>query len=468
MLSVLIAARNEKYLQKTLDDILANAEGDIEIIVVLDGYWPEQPIPDNKKIILIHHTESIGQRQSINEAAKIAKGEFIMKLDAHCAVDKGFDVKLVADCEPDWTVVPRMYNLDIETWKPKLHKRTDYMYIGHNEGRLLRAEYFNKGQPDNDKMIDDIMCCMGPGWFMTKKRFWELGGMDEIHGGWGQMGVEVSLKAWLSGGALKVNKKTWFAHWFRGHIGFPYHITGQEVESARNYSRDLWLNDKWPLAKRKFNWVIKKFNPPGWNKIMDKEKKDELHNYFYKNIHLKRRDPTWRGIKIIKMPTDLILYQQAIWENKPDFIIDSGTAFGASALMFADFLEMTGKGQVISIDKENRGRPSHPRVRYITGNSVDKEVIKQVKEIIKDKTVMVVLDSDHSRQHVKWELYYYSKIVTKDQYLVIEDCYDRHSKIGGPKEAKDWFLKTYKGFKQTNIDEQFLVGFTREGWLKKL
>lgn len=272
MLSVIIAARNEKYLEQTIRNILANAEGDIEVIVELDGYLPDPRIDTgDPRVIFYHHEKSIGQRQCINHGARVAKGKYIMKLDAHCAVDKGFDVKLAADCEYDWTIIPRMYNLDINTFQPKKHKRTDYMYMGCAEGRLLRAEYYSGKEYTKwhrkTELIDDTMCNMGPGWFMHKDRFWELGGLDENHGGWGQMGVEISCKAWLSGGALKVNKKTWFSHWFRGGSGpgFPYPISGNSQERAREYSRDIWLNDKWPLAKRKFQWLIDKFHPPGWN-----------------------------------------------------------------------------------------------------------------------------------------------------------------------------------------------------------
>jgi len=267
MLSVLIPSRNEIYLERTIRNILENAQGEIEVIAELDGYVPDpQIVIEDPRVVFIHHKEPIGQRACINHAASIAKGEFIMKLDAHCAVGPGFDVILAADCEPDWTVVPRMYNLDHTTNLPKLHKRTDYMYIGCDEGRLLRAEYY-RNEPKSDKLIDDTMCCMGPGWFMHKKRFLEQGGCDEGHeGGWGQQGVEVSCKAWLSGGALKVNKKTWFSHWFRGGggPGFPYKISGNQVERVRKYSRDLWLNDKWPLQTRKFQWLLDKFDPPGW------------------------------------------------------------------------------------------------------------------------------------------------------------------------------------------------------------
>src|SRR4030066_1764325 len=151
MLSVIIPARNEIYLEKTIRNVLDNAEGEIEVLVVLDGYLPEPQIyTGDERVIFIHNKESIGQRQSINQAAKIAKGKYIMKIIAHCAVDKGFDVKLAQDCEYDWTVIPRMYNLDVLSWQPKLHKRTDYMYIGLRENGELRAEYYDK-QPDNDK-----------------------------------------------------------------------------------------------------------------------------------------------------------------------------------------------------------------------------------------------------------------------------------------------------------------------------
>jgi len=268
MLSVIIPSRNEPYLERTIRNILENATGDIEVIAELDGYLPDPPINiGDPRIVFVHHEKSIGQRACINHGSGIAKGEFIMKLDAHCAVGPGFDVILAEDCQDDWTVIPRMYNLDHQTWKPKIHKMTDYMYIGCDSGRLLRAEYYGSRQPKNDKLIDDTMCCMGLGWFMKKARFLYQGGCDENHeGGWGQQGVEVSCKAWLSGGSLKVNKKTWFAHWFRGGggPGFPYPISGNQIERVRKYSRDLWLNNKWPQQTRDFQWLIDKFNPPGW------------------------------------------------------------------------------------------------------------------------------------------------------------------------------------------------------------
>ena len=297
MLSVIIPARNEIYLEKTIRSVLDAAEGEIEILVILDGYLPDPVIHMNdSRVIFYPFKESIGQRAAVNFGAKVAKGNFIMKLDAHCSVDKGFDVKLAADCEYDVTMIPRMYNLDVEKWEPKWRRYHDYLYIGGSPGRLLRAEYYGYKHQITDNLIDDTMCCMGPGFFMHKDRFWELGGMDEGHGSWGQMGVELACKAWLSGGSMKVNKKTWFAHWFRGGggPGFSYPISGKDVEKAREYSRDLWMNNKWLGQKRDFQWMLDKFNPPGWE-----NKNNDMTILFYTaNVVSKKiMEPVIRSLK---------------------------------------------------------------------------------------------------------------------------------------------------------------------------
>jgi glycosyltransferase involved in cell wall biosynthesis len=284
MISVLIPARNEVYLEKTMRDILSKARGEIEVIVVLDGYLPDPQIDmQDDRVTFLHYEKAIGQRPAINEAARKAKGKYILKTDAHSMFDEGFDVKLAADCEYDWTVLPRMYNLDVEKWAPKRKKITDYMFIRspYAEKKPFRHYYYDgpckrenpreyaihkqwkKDRPE----IDDVMTGQGACFFMHKDRFWELGGMDEGHGQWGQMGIEVALKAWLSGGRHVVNKKTWFAHYFRGGSGpgFPWPASGAAQEEARKYSRDLWLNNKWPLQKRPLSWLVEKFAPvPTW------------------------------------------------------------------------------------------------------------------------------------------------------------------------------------------------------------
>jgi hypothetical protein len=118
----------------------------------------------------------------------------------------------------------------------------------------------------------ETMSCIGACFLMERERFWELGGMDEGHGSWGQYGTELSGKAWLSGGRMVTSLKTWFAHLFRtgnfgqnGESSWPYPITQRQIDAARKYSRELWLENKWPLATRPLSWLIDHFKPvPDW------------------------------------------------------------------------------------------------------------------------------------------------------------------------------------------------------------
>src|SRR3972149_6193801 len=94
-LSILIPARNEMFLYRTIEDILANIEADTEVIAVLDGKLADPPIPQNARVNVIYLPESIGQRAATNMACKLAKSKYVMKIDAHCAFDKGFDRKMI-------------------------------------------------------------------------------------------------------------------------------------------------------------------------------------------------------------------------------------------------------------------------------------------------------------------------------------------------------------------------------------
>jgi len=297
-LTVIIPSRNEEFLGRTIEDVIANKRADTEVIAILDGYWPDPPIQDHSDVTLVHYGHSVGQRAGVNRAAALSTAKFVMKLDAHCAVDEGFDVKLMADCEPDWTVIPRMYNLhafDLVceacghrlyqgptpgkcekcggegpfrkeiVWKPRLSRRTDFMRFDETMHFQYWQNYEKRPEAKGD--VVPLLSSVGACFFMHRDRFWELGGMDEKHGSWGQFGTEIACKSWLSGGKHMVNKKTWFAHMFRTRrdFSFPYDIKHSDQEAARRYSRDLWLNDKWSGAKKPLSWLINKFAPvPGF------------------------------------------------------------------------------------------------------------------------------------------------------------------------------------------------------------
>jgi len=273
--SAIIPARNEPYLQQTIDSLLNNAEGEIEVIAVLDGYWPEQPIKDDKRVVLIHNTEAQGMRSSINAAARIARGEYLMKTDAHCCFDKGFDVKLAQDCKPTWAMVPERYSLDINSWN-RNSKKCSHEYIEKDtlKGRVwLKREFKTK-----DDRLSDLMTSQGSCWFMHLQRFFDIGCLDEDnHGGMGREAQEVCLKTWLSGGRYVLNRSTWYAHWSKP----KEHVISDKKGKKKSvdYAVDLWMNDKWPMAKKTLGWLINRFAPvPTW----DETSKDHSEFKFQK------------------------------------------------------------------------------------------------------------------------------------------------------------------------------------------
>lgn len=303
-LSVLITARCEEFLARTVEDVLNKRRGKTEVIVVLDGSWSVPPIKDHEDVTIIYHPESIGQRAGINEAGRLSKAKFIMKLDAHCIVDEGFDVKLMENCEYNWTVIPAMYNLHAFDWvckcgeriyqcptpkeckkckgemrreiiwKIRKHKRTEFMRFDST----LHFQYHGRRRkhPDAQGDIADTMGFIGACWFMHRKRWNYIEGLDEKHGSWGQVGVEIACKTWLSGGRVVVNKLTWFSHLFRtqgGDFGFPYPQSGRQVVRARELSRDTWYHNKWHKQVRPLSWLVDKFYP------LRNDKKGEMHDW---------------------------------------------------------------------------------------------------------------------------------------------------------------------------------------------
>jgi len=117
------------------------------------------------------------------------------------------------------------------------------------------------------------MSFIGACFFMHRERFFDIGGLDEAVGSWGQYGQEIACKSWLSGGKLMTTRKTWAAHFFRtgnmkkhrGGSTWPYPMSSRAQERARQYSRDYWFNNKWPKQKHNLAWLVDRFWPvKGW------------------------------------------------------------------------------------------------------------------------------------------------------------------------------------------------------------
>ena len=168
------------------------------------------------------------------------------------------------------------------------------------------------------------------------------------------------------------------------------------------------------------------------------------------------------GVPIIQMPADVMATQEVIWTTKPDVIIETGVARGGSMIMMAAMLKLIGKGKVIGVDIDIRAHnreaiethPMSPLIELIEGPSTAPETLARVKAAIPaGASVMVVLDSDHSRDHVLDELRHYGPMVTEGQFLVVADTLlgrveaaqtpTKRSKIWHPGDEPLTALNTY-------------------------
>ena len=155
---------------------------------------------------------------------------------------------------------------------------------------------------------------------------------------------------------------------------------------------------------------------------------------------------SWLGRPIIQLPDDMLRIQEAIWQVQPDIILETGIAHGGSLIFYASLMEMIGKGRVIGLDIDIRAHnraaiEAHPMVKRITmieGSSIAPEVVAQVKALIKpgDK-VMLILDSNHSRDHVAAELAAYADLVTPGSYILSQDGV-MQLVAGSPRAPADW------------------------------
>lgn len=284
-LSIIVPARHELYLQQTIDDLFAKAAGDIEIIVVLDNYWPVPIIADHPGLTIVHWGGRRGMRAAINAGAEIGKGEYLLKVDAHIIFSQGYDVELQKDCDSDWVVIPRRYSLVAEEWRVREDKPPiDYEYLGYpydeNGNELgVHARYYwgERTRARKDYLIDEDMAFQGSCYFLHMDYFRKLiYPMDDVNYGMfiGEP-AEVGFKTWLSGGKNMVNKKVWYAHLHKGEgyrklhqerMGFPYTRVGMsELIRGNKFSTDFWWNNKWEQRTHDIEWLIERFWPlPGW------------------------------------------------------------------------------------------------------------------------------------------------------------------------------------------------------------
>ena len=276
-LSIVIPNRNCIYTARTIEDLLDKALGDIEVICHVDEKFPEPRNRDLRVTYLTHDGGPVGMRAGINRGIAAATGEYVMKSDDHCMFAPGYDLALIrAHREDNWVQIPRRYSLNAEEWKiNRARPHRDYLYLcypekgKHHDDGMHGSEWWERqSERAQGYDLDDTPSLQGSCWFMTRNHFTSfLGGMSEVgYGQFAQEAQEIGNKTWLGGGAVKVNKLTWYAHWHKGKNGRGYHFNDRRNVEAINWSADYWMHDRWAGRVHDIAWLVnEKFpNMPTW------------------------------------------------------------------------------------------------------------------------------------------------------------------------------------------------------------
>ena len=189
----------------------------------------------------------------------------------------------------------------------------------------------------------------------------------------------------------------------------------------------------------------------------------------------------WRGVPVLKPPTDMWIYQELITKIKPTVIIETGTWAGGSALFMRDVMKLNNQeGTIITIDiteerfhplfkdilQASLGEDELQQILWMNGRSISEEVVEAVKCCIDPSDrVMVILDSDHSYENVSKELECYAPLVTKGSVLVIEDTSNCPDAL---RAVQDWYFENRGAFKMDVTCEKFMLTFSRDGFYERI
>ena len=284
LVSIIIPSKTERFLEQTTRDILKNATGDVEVIVVLDGYdlpLDEIVADDRVRYIRLPQSQKTQKRHGVNQAVNEAKGDYVMSVDAHIMFAPGFDEQLIKDHNPNWVQVPRRNRLDAENWCLQVQgddrPPIDYEHIlfppliTPNVEGTFAIHGFRWDEKTNlrrDIPIDDIIEFQGSCWFMTKEFFQRMGFMQtEGYTGWGQESEEISFTTWQKGGRVVINKNTWYAHLHKGEkYGRMYWMSRTENRESYRYAYKHWIIDNNDFMISLFEKFNKDLLMPGWPK----------------------------------------------------------------------------------------------------------------------------------------------------------------------------------------------------------
>lgn len=247
-LSVVIPSYKDPYLIKTIDSLLSSSQLDaqLEIITVLDGYWPSFELREDKRVRYVHLGKNRGMRGAINAGVLVSRGEFIMRTDEHCMFGPGFDKIMTDACRPNWIMTARRFFLDPVKWEVMDMPPVDYEKLVIQENiKFSGQRWRNRDKLRAKKEIDETMAMQGSCWVMPRA-WWDkvIGELQtEGYGPAYQDSHEMTFKTWQAGGALMLNKRTWFAHKHRSFSRTHNEGTPEnpwQKMAGWKYSLDTW------------------------------------------------------------------------------------------------------------------------------------------------------------------------------------------------------------------------------------
>lgn len=201
----------------------------------------------------------------------------------------------------------------------------------------------------------------------------------------------------------------------------------------------------------------------------------QMNRLYYHVSDRTWKDTWYRGTRLYKCPTDMWVYQEIIDELRPGLVVETGTFRGGSALFIADRLELQGHGEVVTVDiTALPDQPQHPRLSYLLASSTAPDLLAEIDRRLPTdgSPVVVILDSDHSRQHVLDELRAFAPVVTPGSYLIVEDTNVNGHPVApthgpGPWEAVEQFLAETDEFEIDPRGERYFLTQNPSGFLRR-
>ena len=279
-IAIAIPSRTEIFLKRTIEDVLEKSVTDIKVYPILDGYDPPaNEIIDDRRVCYVRlpRSSKTQKRHGINHVVDISNSKYVMSLDAHCMLDKGWDEILLRDIEDDWIVIPRRNRLDAKNWciqkQSDARPPIDYEYVMYppkfDPIGFHGYKWDERTLSRWDKKIDDTITMQASMWVMSRD-WYKRNEFMQVEGftGWGQEAEELCFKTWMRGGRVVTNKNTSYSHLHKGReYGRMYFLPKSDTRSCNAYAIDYFVNNRDKKRIHDFVWLFEKFMPmPGWPK----------------------------------------------------------------------------------------------------------------------------------------------------------------------------------------------------------